>query len=95
MERHSCKLEAGLGLYEARDLVQFSEDVDESWMASTICTHGCTVNEGGKEGLSTSISGPPPASSSESESDAGPNQEGCFAHAHTSANLLIDLLGPS
>ena len=48
--RHSCKLEAGLGLYEARDLVRFSEDVDESWMASTICTHRCTVNEGGKAG---------------------------------------------
>ena len=27
---------------------EFSEDVDESWMASTICTHRCTVNEGGK-----------------------------------------------
>ena len=40
-----------------------------------------------------SISGPPPASSS--ESDADPNKEGCFAYAHTSANLLIDLLGPS
>ena len=29
---------------------EFSEDVDESCMASTICTHRCTINEGGKEG---------------------------------------------
>ena len=41
---------ASLGLYKAHDPVQFSEAVDESWMASTICTHRCTVNEGGKEG---------------------------------------------
>jgi hypothetical protein len=70
--------------------------MSRGWHRRFVRTGARSMKEGRRGNTrSTSILGLPPASSSESESDAGPNQEGCFAYAHTSANLLIDLLGPS